>query len=64
MLLRQFCPGNNLLMHIRENTDFPRQKTSVIAECWGNPGNLDLFALATKCRHKTAFLVFMLAKYY
>ena len=26
MLLRQFCLGNNLLMHIRENTDFPWQK--------------------------------------
>ena len=26
MLLRQFCLCNNLPMHIRENTDFPRQK--------------------------------------
>ena len=26
MLLRQFCLGNNLLMHLRVNTDFPQQK--------------------------------------
>ena len=26
MLLRQFCLGNNLPTHIKENTDFPRQK--------------------------------------
>ena len=26
MLLRQFRLGNNLPTHIRENTDFPRQK--------------------------------------
>ena len=25
-MLRQFRLGNNLPMHIRENTDFPRQK--------------------------------------
>ena len=26
MLLRQFCLGNNLPAHIRENTDFLQQK--------------------------------------
>ena len=26
MLLKQFHLGNNLLTHIREDTDFPRQK--------------------------------------
>ena len=26
MLLRQFCLGNNLPMHIKENTDFLREK--------------------------------------
>ena len=26
MVLRQFCLGNNLPTHIKENTDFPRQK--------------------------------------
>ena len=26
MLLQQFRLGNNLPMHIRKNTDFPRQK--------------------------------------
>ena len=25
MLLRQFCIGNNLPTHIKENADFPRQ---------------------------------------
>ena len=25
MLLKQFCPGNTLPMHIRENTDFLQQ---------------------------------------
>ena len=25
MLLRQFCLGNNLLTHIKENTDLPLQ---------------------------------------
>ena len=30
MLLRQFCLGNNLPTHIKENTDFP----------WQNPWQL------------------------
>ena len=25
-VVKTILPGNNLLMHIRENTDFPRQK--------------------------------------
>ena len=32
MLLRQFYLSNNLLTHMRENTDFPRQKP------WQLPG--------------------------
>ena len=34
MLLRQFCLGINLSMHIRENADFPWQKTAN-DNCWG-----------------------------
>ena len=35
MLLRQFCIGNNLLMQIRENTDFPQQLPSAEANFEG-----------------------------
>ena len=30
-MLRQFRVGNNLPMHIRENTDLPRQKPQQLA---------------------------------
>ena len=36
MLLQQFSLSNNLLTHIRENTDFPSAKASATAECQAN----------------------------
>ena len=36
MLLRQFCLGINLSMHIRENADFPWQKTQQLATAGAN----------------------------
>ena len=36
MLLRQFRLSNNLLMHIRENTDFLQQKHQQLLSAKGN----------------------------
>ena len=36
MLLRQFCLGNNLPTHIKENTDFPRQNPWQLPIAEGN----------------------------
>ena len=36
MLLRQFCLGNKLLIHIKENTDFPWQKPWQLPNAEGN----------------------------
>ena len=36
MLLRQFCLGNNLPTHIRENTDFPLQKPQQLLSAKAN----------------------------
>ena len=36
MLLRQFCLGNNLPMHIKENTKFRRQKPRQLPSAQAN----------------------------
>ena len=35
-MLRQFCCGSNLLTHIRENTDFLRQKPQQLPSAEAN----------------------------
>ena len=39
MLLRKFCPGNSLLMYIRENTDFPWEMSRKLP--WSAKGNFE-----------------------